>query len=65
MRDVFDAGECIGNWANVLAEAAQAARLAAQRCETAQDAGNADDHLHDAEQALRFALTRVTAARRS
>ena len=64
--DVMDKGECIGTWADVLTQAAEAARIAASRCESAQLPGaTADDHLAEAEMALKFALVRVTAARRS
>lgn len=64
-RQVVDAGEVIGNWADVLTEACKAAELAARRCSTALEVDNPDDHLSDAEQALTFALVRVKAARRS
>lgn len=64
-RQVVDAGEVIGNWADVLVEARQAADLAARRCTTALEADHPDDHLAEAEQALTFALVRVKAARRS
>lgn len=64
--DVIDRGEVLGTWADVLKQAAEAARIAASRCETAQlPNATADDHLVEAEMALQFALVRVTAARRS